>query len=183
MQKSWLEKSLLNVIHGRFWTSIYGNEIRNDGPLPPWAGGGAQYLCPFIPLQVLIKRAPPLIRQKNVTNETFSGRNHIKNFQAFKMVFWEPWKGSPLDVAKKRHEWSFFSKGPHKELSNLKYVVLGASKGLPPWFGQKMSQMFFFSKEPYEKLSELQNLVWHMFCWLACHDPLEVPQYHRELGG
>ena len=51
---------------------------------------------------------------------------------------------SPLDLAKKCHKWSFFSKEPHKELSRLQNPVLGASKGLPPWFGQKMLQMKFF---------------------------------------
>ena len=39
--------------------------------------------------------------------------------------FWELPRGSPLDLAKKCHKRSFFSKEPHKELSSSPLVVWG----------------------------------------------------------
>ena len=37
--------------------------------------------------------APPLIWTKNVTNEAFLVKVHIKSFQVFKIYFWKPPEG------------------------------------------------------------------------------------------
>ena len=50
------------------------------------------------------KGLSPLIWQKHVTNESFLVRSHIRNFQGFKIWFWKPPQGHPLDLAKKCHK-------------------------------------------------------------------------------
>ena len=128
-------------------------------------GWGGTLPFSFYALQVLTQRAPsPLIWPKNVANEAFLAKSHIKNFQAFKMFVLEP--------AKNVENVAFLVRSHIKNFQSFKI-----------WFGTCFVNL---STTVPEKGGGMVYLlcIWHMFCCrLTCDDNVEVPQYHRGVGG